>query len=70
MARETASLWVRYLGSRSYVRAETLLIPTTLMPIRIAKLLARGDVAEIWWQANADEFSARVAHKQYDVHRS
>jgi len=49
IVKKQATLWVRYLGSPTVHCAEVFPIPTDQVPVKVKKLVARGDVAEIWY---------------------
>ena len=48
--KQFAMLFVRYLGCGTYHLIETFEVPTAEVPVKVKKLKARGDVAEIWYQ--------------------
>ena len=60
-----AALWIRYLGSRTIHQAETFATPTDTVPDRVAKLVRRGDVAEVWYTPYTEPFDSRLAHKEW-----
>lgn len=62
-AQERGSLWVRYLGSKMVHCAETFIIPTDQVPAKVKKLVARGDVAAVWYVPGL-AFS-KTAHREY-----
>jgi hypothetical protein len=62
---ERGTLWVRYLGSRVVHRADVFPIPTDGVPARVAKLRARGDVAQIWYVPGLAW--AKDAHEEWNI---
>jgi hypothetical protein len=61
---EKGTLWVRYLGSTAIHRAEMFVIPTDTVPLRVKKLAARGDVAQVWYVPGPEW--VKGAHEEYN----
>jgi hypothetical protein len=60
---ERGSLWVRYLGSQAIHCAEVFPLPSDQVPVRVKRLVARGDVAEIWYVPGVEW--VRDANREY-----
>lgn len=60
MPQERGSLWVRYLGGSNVHCAEVFPVPTDQVPVKVKRLRARGDVAQIWYMYG-EAFDVRKA---------